>query len=89
MFDSYRSLRDLTIGVLGIGTIGKCVLITAGNFNMNVLGLCRTKDSSRKNELSKVQFYLQSELPELLSKCDYIINALPSTSETSMLNYEI
>ena len=56
---------------------------------MNVLGLCRTKDSSRKNELSKVQFYLQSELPELLSKCDYIINALPSTSETSMLNYEI
>ena len=80
---SYRSLRNLTIGVMGIGTIGGCIVKSARNFNMTVWALCRSSASKNKsNELGASKYFSPDEISSFLSGCDYVINALPSTKNT-------
>ena len=57
---------------------------------MRTLGLCRSVESKHRNDIPGAELFLPSEFPKLLSECDYIVNALPSTSDTiGMLNGDI
>lgn len=72
-----------TIGILGLGTIGKQVAETCYHLGMNVLGYDRLK---QKNS---VYFRQVNQLPELLSAADYVVLSLPLTSATAnMINRE-
>ena len=82
----YRPLRELTIGVMGIGTIGGCVIQTSKNMNMNVWALSKSTHSIRKNQCPADKFFTMEQLPEFLGGCDYVVNALPSTPETRSIH---
>jgi D-lactate dehydrogenase len=71
-------LKDKTIGVVGVGTIGQYVVQIANGFGMKVLGVARTPD---KKLAKKLGFeYLAFE--EVLKKSDIISFHLPLTKQT-------
>lgn len=77
-----RGLSAVTIGILGVGDIGKYVAHTCKMLGMTVWGLTRRNRSS-ENCSSDIDFYrTPDKLDELLQNCDYICNILPSTPET-------
>ncbi|XP_019862830.1 PREDICTED: uncharacterized protein LOC100637533 [Amphimedon queenslandica] len=81
----YRRLRDLTIGILGLGDIGREIAKYCKFLGMTVWGMTRTPVPKEKR-LSCVDQYRQlGELEELLSASDYVCNVLPSTPETAGL----
>ena len=75
-------LEGATIGILGLGEIGSRIAGIAKNgFEMKVLGLRRNPKPTENVDL----VFGTENLPELLSKSDFIIVALPDTDETSHL----
>ncbi|KAM7314797.1 glyoxylate/hydroxypyruvate reductase A isoform X2 [Ixodes scapularis] len=85
----FRTLSDLTVGILGAGVIGQEIASTLKRFGTAVHGLARRRRSLE--ELTRSSFdMIHSELSELLKNSDYIVNALPSTPNTTgMLNGEV
>uniref|UniRef100_A0A131XYI2 Putative glyoxylate/hydroxypyruvate reduct n=1 Tax=Ixodes ricinus TaxID=34613 RepID=A0A131XYI2_IXORI len=85
----FRTLSDLTVGILGAGVIGQEIASTLKRFGTAVHGLARRRRSLE--ELTRSSFeMIHSELSELLKYSDYIVNALPSTPNTTgMLNGEV
>lgn len=79
----HRHICDLTIGILGLGTIGKSVAEKLKLFGATIWGMTR---STPKERLSYVDEYRTvDDLQDLLQNCDYIINILPSTQNTDGL----
>ena len=70
----YRSLAELTIGIAGLGSIGRAIARTGSHFDMRVLGLKRTP-----GKVDCVnQLYLPSELDVFLQQ----LLVLPDTAES-------
>jgi phosphoglycerate dehydrogenase-like enzyme len=79
-----RELVDQTIGIIGLGHIGRRVAHLAAAFGMRVLA---THRSARSGEVvpNVHQVYPLSQLHELLSLSDYVVLAIPLTPETEFL----
>lgn len=82
----YKSIKDITIGILGLGTIGSYVAQQFGQLGFNVLGWSRT--------LKKIEYVNilvgQEGLEKVCSHSDYLINILPLTKVTrGILNKNI
>ncbi len=73
-----RGLKGKTLGIIGVGAIGKEVAKRALAFDMNVYG----KDITR---IEGVQIKDFSEMDQLLPLCDVITIHLPATPETKGL----
>ena len=74
-----------TLGIVGYGSIGRAVASRARALEMNVFGLSR-RASQRSDEDSLIdQFYEPERRLEMLSRCDYIVVALPLTEQTRSL----
>ncbi|XP_076624019.1 glyoxylate/hydroxypyruvate reductase A isoform X1 [Colletes latitarsis] len=76
----HRLICDLSVGILGLGNIGKSIAQRLKMFGATVWGVTRTPLKEKLDYLDKhrtVEF-----LSEMLMHCDYIINVLPSTSNT-------
>ena len=71
-------LKGKTLGIIGLGNIGKEVAIRAISFGMNVYG----KDISRIEGVNIKDF---SEMDQLLPLCDVITIHLPATPKTKNL----
>ena len=72
-------LREKTIGVVGVGQIGKHVVKIAKGFGMNVIAL----DNNQDNILAEVlNFTYVSNLDELLERSDIISLHLPYSEST-------
>lgn len=74
----YRSLADITIGIVGLGSIGKSIARAADHFNMRVLGMKRTEDEIEGIE----QLFLPDQIDEFLPQLDYLVLVLPDTPES-------
>ena len=77
-YSKAEGLKGKTLGIIGVGAIGKEVAKRALAFEMNVYG----KDISR---IEGVQIKDFSEMDQLLPLCDIITIHLPATSETKGL----
>ncbi len=77
-YSKAEGLKGKTLGIIGVGAIGKEVAKRALAFEMNVYG----KDISR---IEGVQIKDFSEMDQLLPLCDVITIHLPSTPETKGL----
>lgn len=67
-----------TVGILGLGNIGKAVAEKAKVFGMNVIGINRSgKDVPFVDEV-----YTMEGLYKVAEQSDYVINLLPLTEET-------
>lgn len=74
-------MHGKTIGIIGVGNIGKETAKIAKAFGMTVLGV----RYSGKPEEYVDEMYTIDQLHTLLPKCDYVVITLPLTKETSHL----
>lgn len=77
-YSKAQGLKGKTLGIIGVGAIGKEVAKRALAFEMNVYG----KDISR---IEGVQIKDFSEMDQLLALCDIVTIHLPATPETKGL----
>ena len=75
---SVGELTDMSIGITGFGGIGQEVARMAKAFRMKVYATKRTPVSTDNLD----RLFKPSELNEMLPKCDFVVNCLPSTSDT-------
>jgi glyoxylate reductase len=71
-------VHDATIGIVGMGTIGRQVARRARGFDMTVLYHNRTRNLQAEAELGATY----ATLPDLLARADYVTLNVPLTSET-------
>jgi phosphoglycerate dehydrogenase-like enzyme len=74
-------IHGKTIGIIGVGAIGKETAKIAKAFGMNVLGV---RHSERQEEFVD-RMYRSHQLNEILPQCDYVVVTLPLTVETHHL----
>ncbi|OIK16221.1 hydroxyacid dehydrogenase [Bacillus sp. MUM 116] len=74
-------LHEKTVGILGVGSIGKETAKIAKAFGMHVIGVRH----SGKHEEYVDEMYTPNDLNTLLPKCDYVVITLPLTKDTSQL----
>jgi phosphoglycerate dehydrogenase-like enzyme len=72
------TLRDKTIGLLGVGSIGAEVALTAKFFGMTVRGYTLGSEASAHVD----EYYHGSELLEFATGLDYLVSILPNTKDT-------
>ncbi|MFJ9382305.1 D-2-hydroxyacid dehydrogenase [Peribacillus sp. NPDC101481] len=73
-----QEIHEKTIGIIGVGKIGKETAKIAKAFGMTVLGMRH----SDKSEEFVDEMFTQKQLNDLLPRCDYIVVTLPLTPET-------
>jgi D-2-hydroxyacid dehydrogenase (NADP+) len=76
-------LRDKTIGILGLGEIGREIARLAKAFGMRVLAMKRTV--SGKSVPNVDILYTHAELNKILPESDYVVISMARTSETEGL----
>ena len=72
------SLKNKTIGLLGVGSIGAEVARTAKFFGMTVRGYTRGSETSEQVD----KYFHGEELLEFAHGLDYLVSILPNTNET-------
>jgi phosphoglycerate dehydrogenase-like enzyme len=91
-----RELRDVTVGIVGLGSIGRAVGALATAFGCRVIATRRRPESgSHAPEGAGDEPYLGSlmldrvlspeQLPELLAESDFVVLAAPLTEDTEGL----
>ena len=74
-----KLLRGQTVGILGLGSVGREIARLCGAFGMKVIGL-RRSDGPPLTEVDRV--YPRGQLHQLLAESDFVVLALPLTKET-------
>lgn len=80
-----RALSGKTIGLVGLGGIGKALVRRLRSFDVHLIGIKRTNPEKAKEELGLDWAGDLGDLPELLSRSDYVILAVPMISELKHL----
>ena len=75
---SYRPAQEITLGIIGLGSIGRHLAGTARHFGMRVTGLNRS--GAACNDVEKV--YTVDDLAGFLKAPDYVVLTLPDTPQT-------
>jgi phosphoglycerate dehydrogenase-like enzyme len=76
-----KVLRGQTVGILGLGVIGKEIARLCNAFGMRVLGIHRSFQADEK--IANVDaIYTLEQLPQLLAESDFLVIAMPLTQET-------
>jgi phosphoglycerate dehydrogenase-like enzyme len=84
-----RELRQVTVGIVGLGSIGRTVARLALGFGARVIGT--RKSSPGDSDLAEPlpagldRILGHDQLPELLAESDFVVLALPLTPETDKL----
>ncbi|MFC0558246.1 D-2-hydroxyacid dehydrogenase [Halalkalibacter alkalisediminis] len=74
-------IHGKTIGIIGVGSIGKETAKIAKAFGMHVLGIRHSGAPVEQVD----EMFTTDQLNSLLPKCDYVVVTLPLTSETQHL----
>ena len=86
-----RELRDVTVGIVGLGSMGRAVASLASAFGCRVVAVRRhpaageagtAGDDEAVGELRLARVGGPETLPELLAESDFIVLAAPLTPET-------
>lgn len=76
-----QEIHEKTVGIIGVGNIGKEVAKIAKAFGMKVIGI---RHSGNPQEFVD-EMYTINQLETVLPNCDYIVVTLPLTKETRNL----
>lgn len=74
----YRLAKDITVGIIGLGSIGRHVARTARGFGIRVTGLNRSGRPCDGVE----EVYSRENLSQFLAEPDYLVLTLPDTPQT-------
>ena len=80
-----RELAGQTLGIIGLGHIGRRIAQLGHAFGMQVLGTRRSIHTSKEQESEVDQSFLPEQLHELLPLCDYVVISVPLTREAEKL----
>lgn len=79
-----RELGDQTLGIVGLGSIGRRIAHLARAFDMHVLATKRTvHEGEQEPDVDKL--YPIAQLHDMLRQSDYVVLAVPLTRETEKL----
>jgi phosphoglycerate dehydrogenase-like enzyme len=84
-----REMRQVTVGVVGLGSIGRNVARLALSFGARVIGT--RKDPDAHKDFTEAipegmdRILEHDQLPELLAESDFVVLAVPLTPETDKL----
>ena len=74
-------VHSTTIGIIGLGRVGRAIATRAAGFGMRILYHSRTRNDAAEGELGAAF----RELPDLLADSDHVVIATPLTPQTSHL----
>ena len=80
-----REMTDLTIGVVGLGSIGRRVAELAVKFGCRVVAIRRNTGESAEAVAGIAEVLTPDQLPELMAQSDFVVLALPLTPDTADL----
>ena len=80
-----RDLVGQTLGIIGLGNIGRRIAQLGHAFGMRVLGTRRSIHNSEDQKPDVDQSFPPEQLHELLSLSDYVVISVPLTRETEKL----
>jgi len=78
---SFRLSRDISLGIVGLGSIGQHVAQTARHFGIRVTGMNRSGNACDGVE----EVFTKEKLAEFLDEPDYVLITLPDTPRTKHL----
>ena len=77
-----RALSGQTIGIVGLGGIGRALIKRLKPFGVRLIGIKRYDPEKAKNELGLEWVGGSGDLKELLTRSDHVVLALPVTAES-------
>jgi phosphoglycerate dehydrogenase-like enzyme len=80
-----RELRDVTVGIVGLGSIGSAVAELASAFGCRVVATRRHTGEGEAGPAGVDRLLPPDGLPELLAEADFVVLAAPLTPETAGL----
>lgn len=80
-----RTLSGKTVGLVGLGGIGRALARRLRPFNVRLIGIKRGNPAEAKKELGLEWVGRPAELPELLGRSDFVVLCLPLNAETRHL----
>ena len=80
-------IQGKTLGIIGLGAVGKELGKKAGALGMNVLAFDIFKDQEFLDKYSEINF--TTDIDDIYSKCDVISLHLPHTKQTDKLINDI
>ncbi|POM63284.1 D-isomer specific 2-hydroxyacid dehydrogenase [Phytophthora palmivora] len=78
----YRSFRPLTVSILGLGEIGRAIGRLMKTAGFRVVGFKRRVSAEDREKLKESADQVSSDLDDVLSVADFVVNILPSTDAT-------
>ena len=75
------ALRGKTVGVIGLGGIGRALVKRLRGFDVNIIGIKRHGHRQAQEELGIGWVGDQTEINKLLRRSDYVVLCLPLTAE--------
>ena len=82
---SGTDLYQKTMGIIGLGEVGKEVARVAQCFGMTVLGVKRTVENIDPSTLHADELFTPQELPQVLQRAEYLVLIAPHTRETEKM----
>ncbi|OON40024.1 lactate dehydrogenase [Izhakiella australiensis] len=76
------ALKGKTVGLVGLGGIGKALARRLTGFDMHLIGVKRSADQQFARDHGLAWLGTMDQLPELLSASDFVILSLPDNPET-------
>jgi phosphoglycerate dehydrogenase-like enzyme len=80
-----RELVGQTLGIVGVGNIGRQIAKLGHAFGMRVLGMRHSQPANSHADLDVDAYYAQEQLHEMLGQSDYVVLAVPLTPDTERL----
>ena len=80
-----RELIGQTLGIIGVGSIGRQIAKLGHAFGMRVLGMRYTPLAQGEADPDVDGYYTREQLHELLGQSDYIVLAVPLTPATDQM----
>ncbi len=77
-----RALSGKTVGIVGIGGIGRALIRRLRGFDVRLIGIKRRASDDAADELGLEWIGGPEELSELLGRSDYVVLSLPLTPDT-------
>lgn len=80
-----QALSGKTVGIVGLGGIGRALIRRLKPFDVRLIALKRSNPKKAMRECDLEWVGGPEDLPELLSRSDYVILGLPASTETKHL----
>ncbi len=77
-----KQLRDQTVGIIGMGRVGREIARLSQGMGLRVLGVKQTVAGVAPPDLHADELFTPADLPSVLPRCQYLVLMVPQTPAT-------